>query len=183
MSLKSFVAGLKLSQMKSGFAPQMFDFPSRLSQPTSILVCLPRNLRELTLVKQFLPTIATLFKPASITLLSMPGIRVNDIYPRKGFTILSPSADQLSWSGLPKRGYMRMLTQQGFDIVIDLSLEQSSFTSGVLLSFPEALRIGRGNHLGRPYYNLEIKTKYLRDERNIYRSLFEMLAALKVSRN
>ncbi len=45
-------------------------------------------------------------------------------------------------------------------------------------SFPRAVRIGRGNHLGIPYYNLEIKTKYLRDERNIYRSLLETLSAL-----
>jgi len=118
-----------------------------------------------------------------VTLLSMPGIKVHDIYPRKGFHILSPSTDQLTWSGLPKKSYLKTLQDEKYDLVIDLNLEQSTFTSGILLSFPKALRVGRGNHLGEPFYNLEIKTKYLRDERNIYRSLFEMLAILKNSRN
>ena len=45
----------------------------------------------------------------------------------------------------------------------------------------DAVRIGRGNHLGQPYYNLEIKTKYLRDERNIYRSLLETIKLIKES--
>jgi hypothetical protein len=74
-----------------------------------------------------------------------------------------------------------MLEHYSFDLVLDLNLEGNSFTSGILLAFPGALRVGRGNHLGEPYYNLEIKTKYLRDERNIYRSLLETLGTIKNS--
>lgn len=183
MSIRKFLAKIKLQQMKNRLEPVSFEFPLALKQPHKVLVCLPRGLRELTLVKQFLPTITELFRPAEVTLLSMPGIKVHDIYPRKGFHILSPSAEQLTWFGLPKKSYLKLLQDEKFDLVIDLNLEQSTFTSGILLSFPKALRVGRGNHLGEPFYNLEIKTKYLRDERNIYRSLFEMLATLKNSRN
>lgn len=158
-------------------------FPAAIEKPQNILVCLPGGLRELTVVKQFLPTITELFKPANVTLLSMPGIRVNDIYPRKGFHILSPNEDQLTWSGLPKKSYLKMLADYRYDLLIDLNLEGSAFTSCILLNFPKAVRIGRGNHRGNPYYNLEIKTRYLRDEKNIYRSLFETIATLKNSRS
>ena len=130
-------------------------------------------------MKQFLPTVSELFRSADVTLLSMPGIRVTDIYPRKGFQILSPAMDQVSWTGLPRKSYIRMLQDYKFDMVLDLNFDSSQFTKSVLLHFPKAIRIGRGNHLGDPFYNLEIKTKYLRDERNIYRSLFETLGALK----
>ncbi len=130
-------------------------------------------------MKQFLPSITDLFKPADIVLLSMPGVRVTDIFPRKGFQILSPSADQITWSGLPKKSYLDMLKDLKIDLVLDLNFEASHFTSSILLSFPRAVRIGRGNHRGDPYYNLEIKTKYLRDERNIYRSLLDIIGGIK----
>ncbi len=183
MKIKSLVAGIKLSRMKKRIDPVLFDFPKALNKPNNILVCLPKGLRELTVVKQFLPTITEMFKNAKVTLISTPGIKVTDIYPRKGFNILSPTSDQLTWSGLPKKSYISNLQDNKFDMVIDLNFEESSFVSGILLGFPKALRVGKGNHLGEPYYNLEIKTKFLRDERNIYRSLFETLGALKNKNN
>lgn len=179
MRIKEFLAGLKLRQTISRMESPSFVFPGVLARPERILVCLPRGLRELTLVKQFLPDITSLFKPAEITLLSMPGTKVSDIYPRKGYRVVTPTLDQLTWTGLPKKNFLKTLQEHKFDLLLDFNLESSVFTSGVLLSFPTALRIGRGNHRGNPYYNLEIKTKYLRDERNIYRSLIETLAAIK----
>lgn len=181
MKLKSLLANFRVKQNARRMESGAMIFPDSLQHPKHILVCLPGGLRELTLVKQFLPAITDLFKPADIALLCMPGMKVNDIFPRKGFQILSPSSDQLTWAGLPKRSYIDSLKNMKIDLVLDLNLQQSNFTSSVLLNFPEAVRIGRGNHLGRPYYNLEIKTKYLRDERNIYRSLLETIKLIKES--
>ncbi|UCC43308.1 MAG: hypothetical protein JSU65_09175 [Candidatus Zixiibacteriota bacterium] len=178
MGLKDIVGNIQLSRARRRMQSGPLTFPTALLNRKHVLVCLPAGLRELTMVKQFLPAIAQLFKPADITLLSMPGIRLNDIYPRKGFQILTPTADQLSWAGLPKSNYLEHLRSHGFDTVLDLNLELSKFTSTVLLNFPDAIRIGRGNHLGEPYYNLEIKTKYLRDEKNIYRSLLETVGLM-----
>lgn len=173
------IAGFKIRQLKHRMEPHEIMFPYALKQPKHILVCLPGGLRELTLVKQFLPHIAEMFKPADIVLLSMPGIKVNDIFPRKGFQIMTPSADQISWSGLAKNSYIDKLKEMKFDLVLDLNLQSSDFTSSILLHFPEAVRIGRGNHRGNPFYNLEIKTKYLRDERNIYRSMLDTISLMK----
>jgi hypothetical protein len=183
MSFKSIVANMKIKQSARRMEPHLLDFPGSLKTPKHILVCLPGGLRELTLVKQFLPSITEIFKPADIALLCVPGLKVNDIFPRKGFQILTPTSDQLTWTGLPKRSYINSLTDMKFDLVLDLNLSQSNFTSSILLNFPRAVRIGRGNHLGQPFYNLEIKTKYLRDERNIYRSLLETIKLIKDSSN
>ncbi|NOY89307.1 MAG: hypothetical protein GXO93_07965 [FCB group bacterium] len=183
MTIKKFVANVKLRQIKKHMLSETFMFPQALKTPKHILVCLPSKLRELTIVKQFLPKISELFKPADIVLLSMPGIRVNDIFPRKGFQILSPTSNQLTWSGLAKKSYIQMLKELKFDLVLDLNLEDSYFTSSILLNFPEAIRIGRGNHRGKPFYNLEIKTRYLRDERNIYRSLLETIGTIRNNSN
>jgi hypothetical protein len=113
----------------------------------------------------------------------MPGVRIADIYPRKGFNIISPSSDQVTWSGVAKTSFLETLSQYNFDMVIDLNFENSAFISSILLNFPKAVRIGKGNHRGNPFYNLEIKTRYLRDERNIYRSLLDTLALLKTGRS
>ncbi len=182
MSIRNLVATAKLNRRKVNVHSEILDFPGVLTKPKQILVCLPGNLRQLTFVKQFLPTLTELFKPAEITLLSMPGIKIADIFPRKGFHILTPTSDQMTWSGLAKKNYLKLLQENKFDLLLDLNLESSYFTSSILLGFPKAVRIGRGNHLGEPFYNLEIKTKYLRDERNIYRSLLETLSLLKSSR-
>ena len=178
MGFRNLVGNYRVGRFRRKMNPSAMSFPSVLFSPRHILVCLPAGLRELTMVKQFLPVITELFKPADITLLSMPGVRLADIYPRKGFQILTPTFDQLTWSGVPKAGYLEHLKSYKFDAVLDMTLESSLFTSAILLNFPDAIRIGRGNHLGEPYYNLEIKTKYLRDERNIYRSLLETLGTI-----
>ena len=178
MGLRSWVADFQLRQIRRKMESNPITVPTDLLRTKHLLVCLPGGLRELTLVKQFLPTISTLFRQADITLLALPGIQVTDIYPRKGFQIITPSVDQLGWAGLPKQGFLKMLQGYNVDLVLDLNLDNSVFTSTVLLNFPNAVRIGRGNHLGEPFYNLEIKTKYLRDERNIYRSILETLGDL-----
>ena len=178
MGVRNFVASIQIGMQKKRMVGRQLSFPSDLQKPKHILVCLPGGLRELTLVKQFLPAITSLFKPADITLLALPGIKVYDIYPRKGFQILTPSLDQVTWAGLPKKSYLNLLSEHKFDTILDLNLKVSNFTSMVLLRFPNAIRIGRGNHLGPPFYNLEIKTKYLRDERNIYRSLLATLGTV-----
>ncbi|MDZ4723469.1 MAG: hypothetical protein SGI97_06160 [candidate division Zixibacteria bacterium] len=177
-NIRKIVADFYLRRFRKQMQPTSRSFPGDLMVTKHILVCLPPGLRELTLVKQFLPQLASLFKTADITLLAVPGVQVTDIYPRKGFHLLTPAMDQLTWAGLPKPTFLKSLQEYKFDLVMDLSLEQTNFTSTVLLHFPNAVRIGRGNHIGEPFYNLEIKSKYLRDERNIYRSLLETLAAI-----
>jgi hypothetical protein len=179
MSFRDIVASYKIKQIRNRMEPADIQFPHALKSPKHILICLPGNLRELTLVKQLLPNITDLFKPADIVLLSMPGIKVNDIFPRKGFQILSPSPEQITWSGLAKKAYIDTIKGLKIDLLLDLNLEASHFTSSILLNFPDAIRVGRGNHRGNPFYNLEIKTKYLRDEKNIYRSMLETLSVLK----
>lgn len=178
MGIRRYVAAFQITRIKRKAELTSFSIPGDLLRVRHMLVLLPAGLRELTLVKQFLPTISQLFKHADITLLAMPGIQVTDIYPRKGFQIITPAVDQLGWAGLPKKTFMSVLQGYNFDMILDLNFEESHFTSAILLSFPKAIRIGRGNSLGGPYYNLEIKTKYLRDERNIYRSLLETLGDL-----
>jgi len=181
MSLKSFIGNITLQRRVRKMEVNTLDFPASLGRVKRILVCLPGGLRELTLMKQFLPVIKDIFRPAQITLMSLPGATINDIYPRQGFQILSPTLDQSTWFGLPKAGYIKILRDYKFDMVLDMNLSPNPFTSGILLSFPDAVRVGRGNHLGQPFYNLEIKTKYLRDERNIYKSLLNILGAMKES--
>ncbi len=181
MGLRSFVGEIKLNRLKKRLESQPLEFPGALARPKHILVCLPEGLRELTLLKQFLPQIQETFHNAKITLLALPGVRVHDIYPRKGFQILSPAENQQTWSGLPRKDYVALLKKQQIDLVLDMNLGASRFTRGVLLHLPGAVRVGRGNHLGRPYYNLEIKTKYLRDEHNIYRSILTMVQRLRQS--
>jgi hypothetical protein len=182
MSVKQMVAKVKLHNLKRTVEPAELMFPQSVQSPKSLLVCLPRGLKELTAVKPFLPMITDLYKNSNVCLLTPPGVNVANMFPRKGFEILSPATDQLTWAGLAKRSFLKRLEEYHFDMVIDLNIESTPFMSSILLSQPEAVRVGRGNFLGDPYYNLEIKTRYLRDQRAIYRSLFDTLKSIKTGR-
>ncbi len=178
INLRGISAEFQLRRQRKQATESARSFPRDLQSVRRILVCLPHGLRELTLVKTILPAVSQLWRSAEITLLAMPGVKVTDIYPRKGFHLITPTMDQITWAGLPRKPLQQSLIDQRFDLILDLNLEDSHFVSAVLLLFPDSIRVGRGNHRGRPYYNLEIKSQYLRDERNIYRSLVETVSAL-----
>ncbi|MFH2035497.1 MAG: hypothetical protein ABIJ45_03765 [Candidatus Zixiibacteriota bacterium] len=131
------------------------------------------------MIKQLLPELSKVFIGAEIYLMASPGRNVYDIFPRKGYRIMSPSSDHISWSGLASKKYISVLKSNSYDIILDFNLRPNIFTQSILLSFPEALKIGKGNSLGAPYYNIEIKTKFIRDEKNIYKSILETIDSFK----
>jgi hypothetical protein len=181
LGIKDFVARFQLRLLLKNYQPIPMSIPRDLNNRKNILVCLPPGQRELTMIKQFLPEISRIFSSSEIYLLASPGSPVYAIFPRKGYRILTPSLDQVAWSGLARKKYLQFLKQNAFDIILDLNLFPTYFQKSVLLSFPQAIRVGGAVKLGDPYYNLEIKSKFLRDEKNIYKSMLEMIDKLKNS--
>jgi hypothetical protein len=172
------VARFRLKVACKKFTPREISLPSDLSNVQCIMVCLPGGQRELTMVKNFLPELTRIFARAKIYLLASPGSSIYDIFPRKGYYIMTPTSKHLNWCGLPSRDYIKSLKENKYDLILDTNLRINYFAQMLLLSFPGAIRVGRANHLGQPYYNLEIKTRYIRDERNIYKSMIETLDRL-----
>ena len=183
LGIKDFAARLKLRLLLKEYQSIPMSLPKDLNDRKHILICLPLGQRELTMIKPLLPELTRIFSPSEIYLLASPGSQVYAIFPRKGYRILTPSTDQIGWSGLAKKNYVKLLRQNSFDLILDLNLTSSYFVQSILISFPKAIRIGGGNKLGAPYYNLEIKSKYLRDEKNIYKSIVEMIGKIKNSQN
>lgn len=179
MGLKSIIVSSRLGWLKRQADPEDFIFPDAISESKNILICLPEGLRELTLVKPFLPEFVDIFAPAEMYLLATPGSHVANIFPRKGYRILAPGSAQCSWTGLPKASYLDTLRRNKIDLLIDLNLRDNPFIASVLLNFDDCVKIGVCDHLGQPFYNLEIRTAYLRDERNIYRSFIDMIAKIR----
>ena len=178
MGLKSFVAGTRIGWQKRQYKSSPLHFSSAIQNATNVLICLPQGLRELTLVKPYLPELGDVFAPAEMYLLATPGSHVANIFPRKGFRILAPGSNQRSWTGLPKPGFLRTLQANKIDLIIDMNLRDNPFVAMALLSF-DCVKIGVGDHLGDPFYNLQIRTNYLRDQRNIYRSFVDAISQLK----
>jgi hypothetical protein len=143
-----------------------------------LLVLLPKDQRNLTIVKQVLPEVIDIFGDTSITLLAFPGGEVQSIFPTKGIRIISPPPSVLSWQKLPARSFLELLRRDKYEYIFDTNLEENRFAARILLEFPKAVRFGCSERLGAPYLNLEIKTKYTRDRRLIYSSILEVIAAL-----
>lgn len=177
-SFRDYMARFKLRLMANKFAPGDITLPADLTNVESVLVCLPPKQRELTMVKNLLPEITKTFSKAQIYLLASPGSRIYDIFPRKGYFILTPTAKHLTISGLPKKNYIEVLNGHKYDLILDMNLDINYFAQAILLSYPGTIRVGKANHLGQPFFNLEIKTRYLRDEKNIYKSMIETVNRL-----
>lgn len=179
MGIRSFVASAQIGWRKRQHIGIEHHFADAIQSATHVLICLPQGLRELTLVKPYLPELGDVFAPAEMYLLATPGSHVANIFPRKGFRILAPGMNQSSWAGLPKPAFLRTLHANKIDLIIDLNLRDNPFVAMALLSFRDCVKIGISEHLGDPFYNLQIRTNYLRDERNIYRSFVDAIAQLK----
>lgn len=180
MGIKSLTARISLARAASRTKSAPVSLPLEF-EGKSLLVLLPEEQRELTVFKQVLPDITSLFGSRNVYLLAYPGTHVASIFPSKGFRIISPDRSALGWNGLPTRAFMDKLKSQKFDYLFDTNLTENRFAARVLLSFPEAVRFGHRGHLGLPYLNLEIKTKFLRDRRLIYRSILEVVANLALT--
>jgi hypothetical protein len=181
--VKEIVAGFRLRFHLRAYQASPICLPDDMRNTRNVMICLPPGQRELTMIKQLLPELARIFSDSEIYLLAAPGSPVYEIFPRKGYRILTPSSDQLTWSGLAKTAYINLLKQNRFDLILDLNLSPSHFVKSILLAFPRAIRAGAGGNLGIPYYNLEIKSGYLRDEKNIYRSIINMIAQLRENKS
>lgn len=179
MGLKSLIAGSKISWRKRHYVGSEFSFSEELATSASVLICLPEGLRELTIVKPFLPEFADIFAPAEMFLLASPGSHVANVFPRKGYRIIAPGMNQRTWAGLPKPGLLKTLHANKFNLIIDLNLRPNPFMQYVLLDFADCVKIGVGDHLGEPFHNVEIRTSYMRDERQIYRSFIETIHQLR----
>lgn len=180
-AIKQIAARFKLRMLCRNHQAQPISLPGDLARVRNVLVCLPPGQRELTMIKLLLPDLSRIFADSEIYLMASPGSSVYDIFPRKGYRIMTPSADHIGWSGLASKKYLRLLQENKYDLIIDLNLVPNCLTQSVLLAFPGAIRIGKGNSIGAPYYNLEIKTKYIRDEKNIYKSIISTIDSLKNS--
>ncbi len=177
MGIKSFTARWNLSRLAGRMHPEPVAFPLML-KGKSLLVLLPMEQRHLTIVKQVLPDIIELFGDRQIHLLAYPGTEVQSIFPTKGLQITSPSRSALNWHGLPTHSFLSTLHKTKFEYIFDANLEDNIFAARILLDFPKAVRIGCSGHLGAPYVNIEIKTKYMRDRRLIYSSILEVVGEL-----
>jgi hypothetical protein len=178
-SFRKFAAGFHLRMLRRKFEPVSFSLPDDLTKVKNILVCLPPGQRQLTMVKDLLPELTRIFDKSEIYLMGSPGRSVYDIFPRKGYRIMTPTSGHVSWSGLASKSYIELLKQNTYDLILDLNLYPNRFAQSILLSFPEAIRIGNRNSLGVPHYNIEIKTRFVRDEKKIYRSILDTIDNLK----
>ncbi len=174
MGIKSLAARFCLSRASSKLNLNPLSLPLSL-KGKSLLVLLPAVQADLTVVKQFLPKITELFGENNVYLLAHPSIDVRSIFPSKGIRIISPSRSSVNWCLLPSQSFLEKLKKWDFDYIFDTNLEENSFAAMILLNFPRAVRFGSNGRMGLPYLNLEVKTKYLRDSRLIYRSILEVL--------
>ncbi len=177
-ALKNYLARFLIRLRMKNFPVVSISVPADFYKITGVLICLPPGQRELTMIKNLLPQLQHLFSGLQLTLLASPESSIFSIFPRRGLNILAPSKSHHNWAGLPKSAWLETLKKEKFEMILDFNLTPNYFVQGILLNFPSAIRVGIANQLGHPFYNLEVKTRYYRDEKNIYKSLIETLDRL-----
>lgn len=177
MGIKTLMAKAALVRAASKTRSAPLSLPLEFDGK-SLLVLLPSEQRELTVVKQILPEITKIFGDRNVYMLAFPGTHIESIFPSKGFRYISPGRSGMNWAGLPTGSLLDKLRSNKFDYVFDTNLTQNIFAARILLEFPGAVRFGNSGGLGLPYLNLEIKTKFLRDRSQIYRSILNVIGHL-----
>jgi hypothetical protein len=74
----------------------------------------------------------------------------------KTYEVVLLEKQDLGWSGLPKRNFVQMLRNCGFDMTLDMDLSKNFFNAYLGLLSGARVRIGVRGRWGPPFYNLEL---------------------------
>ncbi|MGB8656400.1 MAG: hypothetical protein WCE90_01280 [Candidatus Zixiibacteriota bacterium] len=162
-----------------GFRPQAFSLAEKLKEARSVLICMPSNLNLLATAKDFLTSFADVFEGRKISVL-LPFLKTEGYLPSPaGYDVIYPQETDLKAFSIPGELFLHRVRQRGFDVSLDLDLEDGFFNRYLCFKCGVALRIGPQGRNAFPLYNVQLSIMLDRsDSRETYRVMANMLKDL-----
>jgi hypothetical protein len=137
------------------FKQKSFSFAATLNQAQSMLILLPQQVDGFSSVSSHLLSLEAIFSDLKTYFL----LHFNTqgfISTLKNHEIILLKRENLAWSGVPKKDFVRTLNNFSFDLTLDMDLNKNFFNPYLGLLLDAKVRIGIKGRWSTPFYNLEL---------------------------
>ncbi len=184
MGLKDIARNFKLKMVLRKMEQRSYSISDIFSISRRILLLLPSGTKDTPDMKSICSELGGLFKNASFSIISPPDNEVTAGSSMPGSAEkLKPDLNELTWSGLPGKGFLDKIKNLNADLLIDLSIKKNYYNAYITASSQVPIRIGNYGSWGNSLYNLQIKTNYLQNEQLIAKSIIDVLKDFRAGVN
>ena len=161
------------------FRPQVFSFGRKMKESQSVLICMPAEVDRFAMARDLLSSFVDIFGGRKIFIL-LPFLEAKGyLSDSTTYRVISAQAGDLNLFSLPGKKFIRNLTQQKFDISLDLDLEHGFFNRYLCHKCKVPLRIGPKRKNAFPLYNVQLGVvKERLSSREIYEGMAQTLKTL-----
>lgn len=119
-----------------------YDFFKEVNEVKKILIILPANDEYKEHMQQFIKDVSQTFNKSSVSTFARSTLRKTD----------------LSWFGVPNEKYLKIIREEGFDLVIDANINQDKLCSYLSALSGAQLRLNLSSGNYDHIYNLHFRS-------------------------
>lgn len=161
------------------FKPPAFSFGEKMNRAENVLICFPSKVESFASAKEHLTAFVDLFQNKKIfVFLPLIGGKtfLSDL---KRYAVICPQKGDLRIFSVPRRKFIQRIKDYGFEIALDLDLEDDFLNSYLCLKSGAEVRIGLKGKTGSPFYNLQLTlSKERLYQEHLYAGMAETLKSL-----
>jgi len=121
---------------------EITNFLEQIKEARKILIILPRDRAEEIIARKYLPEFHKIFKPARVSTLDIMNLRDSDV----------------NWIGIPNNFYMSKITNQHYELILDLNSAHDTLCSYLAAMIKAPLRIHLVQGKYDKIYNIQIRS-------------------------
>jgi len=161
------------------FKPPALSFGEKMNRAENVLICFPSKIESFASAKEHLTAFADLFQNKKIFVF-LPLIEGKTFLSHlKRYAVICPQKGDLRILSLPRRKFIQRIKDYGFEIALDLDLEDGFLNSYLCLKSGAEVRIGLKGKTGSPFYNLQLAlSKERLYQEHLYVGMAETLKSL-----
>jgi len=138
------------------FKPQTFSLGCQAEKSESVLICMPTDVDRFAMARDLLLDFIDIFQPREIHVL-LPFLGAGGYLSEcPDYRVVGVQREDLNLFSLPRKGFIRKLTELEFGMSLDLDLEDGFFSRYLCLKCRIPLRIGPKRKGAFPLYNVQL---------------------------
>ena len=164
---------------KRFYKSEAFSCARKLSEAEKVLICMPASIDRFAIARESLPLFAEIFKEKTVAVF-LPFLKTDGyLSTPAGYEVIYPQKEDLKTFSVPVEKFIQRITEFGFDISLDLDLDDGFLNRYLCLKCGIPVRFGTGMRNSFPFYNIQLTVLGDRSgSREVYEGMAKVLKDL-----
>lgn len=169
---------------KRFYKSETFSCARKLSEAQKVLICMPASMDRFAVARESLPLFAEIFKEKTITVF-LPFLKTDGyLSTPPGYEVIYPQKEDLKTFSVPVEKFIQRITEFGFDLSLDLDLDDGFLNRYLCLKCGITIRFGPALKNSFPFYNIQLTVFGGRSgSREVYEGMAKVLKDLFAKNN